>query len=116
VKPLSPVRLGIAAFAVTAAALIVGPVAADALRPTSGEVEVTFDSCGRASFAFDGDTWNEDGGQRRDLAGQRLPGRFSMSDTSDGGRGAVVVRIPQRDPLRVDGLVRNGFVTLIGCI
>jgi len=52
------VRVSSVAVIATAMAVLAGPAVADAMRPTSGDVTVEFDSCGRPSVvAFDGDPW-----------------------------------------------------------
>lgn len=112
----SYVRVSSAVVLLVAAVVVAVRVGPDWFRPSRGDVEVVFDSCGRASVQFDGEPWNEESSERRELAGLRVPGHFRVLDTPEHDRGAVVVEVPSGEPLRIHGLVRKGFVTAVGCI
>jgi hypothetical protein len=105
------VRVSSVAVIATAIAVLAGPAVADAMRPTSGDVTVEFDSCGKASLDFDGARWIEYIGHRPELAGRRLRGHV----TTDGPSATVTVVGPGTANHRIV-VRRGGFTTLVACI
>lgn len=107
-------RVGIAAAVLIAgiAGVFIARGAADALAPSSGEVHVTFGSCGFASTTFDGDAWNEGTPLARpEVANRRLPAHLEI----DGNRGLLTWTYANGQPGQAS-VERGGFVRTIGCI
>lgn len=105
-------RLSSAAVVGTAVVVFAGPAVADAFRPTSGDVTVDFDSCGRPTVIdFDGDRWvSNDTGERRLRFGQA---RGHVE--TDGDEGTLTLTSTTGATLSF-AVARNGFRNADACI
>ncbi len=106
------VRVSSVVVVATAIAVLAGPAVADAMRPTSRDVTVEFDSCGRPSVgAFDGNPWVSNDEGDRALRMERARGHL---DTS-GDEGVLTVSAPAGGSVRF-AVTRNGFRNANACI